>query len=118
WNSVPEVGDSSRLHLEHCLSYFPMPWQLLSWPHFLHLKSSPHFNDARYFTQLSSSGKRSWNSNKDRLLNRFSITFCLCYKVRVITLFRKSLVQSNYYNFLSKIFQIQNSMLLKNVYVP
>src|SRR5690606_7976831 len=69
---------SSRLHLVHCRSYFSMPRQYLSCPHFLHLKSSPHFNDARYFTQLSSSGKRSSNSNKDRLLNRFSITSCLC----------------------------------------
>jgi len=34
-------------------------------------KIIPHFNDAEYFTQLSSTGKRSWNSNKDRLLTAF-----------------------------------------------
>ena|SRR5690606_14742894 len=32
-------------------SYFSMPWQYLSWPHFMHLQSSPHFNNARYFTR-------------------------------------------------------------------
>src|SRR5690606_18210032 len=56
------------------------PRQYLSCPHFLHLKSSPHFNDARYFTQLSSSGNRSWHSNTVRLSNSFSITSRLCYR--------------------------------------
>lgn len=61
-------------------------------------KIIPHFSDVRYFTKISSSGKYSWRSNKNRFLNRFFHNFFVyAINIALSSVVKKCLVQLKKY---------------------